>query len=105
MLEAAGGGGGTPWESMTVDKMQSLIQNADTEKQWSLVDGWTKSAQLLSEHRFQVQDYRENLAAAWPPEKSAAAAAYIGRLDALITNLSETYEASLANHDAISSAT
>ncbi|WP_433298101.1 hypothetical protein ACQP2F_42550 [Actinoplanes sp. CA-030573] len=105
MLEAAGGGGGTPWESMTIDKMQSLIQNPDTGAQWNLVDGWNKSAELLNEHRFQVQSYRDNLAAAWPPQKSSAAAAYIARLDDLIKNLTDTYEASLANHDAFSSVT
>jgi hypothetical protein len=53
---------------------------------------------------FQVQQYRESLATAWPPEKSSAAAAYITRLDALITNLNETYEAALSNHEAMSSA-
>jgi hypothetical protein len=105
MLEAGGGGGGTPWESMTLDKMQELIQNPNTDAQWDLVSGWQKSAELLSEHRFQVQEYRDNLAAAWPPEKSPASAAYLARLDELIKNLSDTYEASLTNHDAISSAT
>ena len=105
MLDGGGGGGGTPWESMTLDKMQELIQNPNTDAQWDLVSGWQKSAELLSEHRFQVQEYRDNLAAAWPPEKSPASAAYLARLDELIKNLSDTYEASLTNHDAISSAT
>ena len=105
MLDAGGGGGGTPWESMTLDKMQELIQNPNTDAQWDLVTGWQKSSELLSEHRFQVQEYRDNLAAAWPPERSAASAAYLARLDELIKNLSDTYEASLTNHDAISSAT
>lgn len=105
MLDAPGGGGGTPWESMTIEDMQRLIQNPDTDKQWDLVDGWKKSSELLGEHRFQVQDYRDNLAAAWPPERSAASAAYLARLDTLIANLTETYEAALSNYDAISAAT
>ncbi|MFI5889365.1 hypothetical protein ACIA5D_04510 [Actinoplanes sp. NPDC051513] len=90
---------------MTLDKMQELIQNPNTDAQWDLVSGWQKSSELLSEHRFQVQEYRDNLASAWPPEKSSASAAYLARLDELIKNLSDTYEASLTNHDAISSAT
>lgn len=102
---AAAGGGGTPWESMDLDTMQRLIQSPSTDKQWELVTGWQRSAELLSEHRFQVQDYRDNLASAWPPEKSAASAAYLGRLDELIANLTETYEATLANHDAMVAAT
>jgi hypothetical protein len=105
MLEAPGGGGGTPWESLTVDKMQELIQNPDTDKQWDLVAGWKKSAELISEHRWQVENYRDNLAAAWPPAKSKAAEEYITRLNVMIDNLKATYEAALANYDAVSRAT
>jgi hypothetical protein len=105
MLEAAGGGGGTAWELMTVETMYQVIHSADTGKQWDIVGGWQKSAELINEHQFQVKDYRDNLAAVWPPKKSAAAAAYLDRLDQLIANLKETYEATLANHDALSSAT
>jgi hypothetical protein len=59
---------------------------------------------LIGEHMFQVQQYRESLASAWPPAKSSAAAAYLTRLDALIANLNETYEAALSNHEAMASA-
>ncbi|MET0522860.1 MAG: hypothetical protein ABW156_12965, partial [Jiangellaceae bacterium] len=104
MLDA-GGGGGTSWSSMTMDEMQKLIQNPDVEKHWELLTGWRRSADLVNEHRAQVQSYRDNLAAAWPPGKSAAAAAYLSRLDDLIANLSETYEAAVANHTAFSTAT
>jgi len=100
MLEPGGGGGGTPWESMTLDLMQRLIQNPDIEAQWRLVGAWNKSAQLLGDHLWQLRDYRSNLAAVWSPQKSPAAAAYLRRLDELISNLSETYEASVANHRA-----
>ncbi|MEU4237877.1 hypothetical protein [Actinoplanes sp. NPDC026619] len=105
MLDAPGGGGGTPWESMTIDKMQELIRNPNTDKQWEIVDGWKKSADLILEHRFQVEGYKSNLMAAWPPDKSAASKAYVDRLDNLIAHLTETYEASLANYQAFSSAT
>jgi len=77
MLDGGGGGGGTPWESMTLEFMQQLIQNPNTDAQWQLASAWQKSADLLNEHKFQVQEYRDNLAAAWPPERSTAAAAYI----------------------------
>lgn len=105
MIEAAGGGGGTPWESMTLDKMQELIQNPDTDKQWDLVDGWKKSAELIDEHRWQVENYRDNLATAWSPKKSKAAQEYITRLNVMIDNLKATHEAALANYDAVSRAT
>ncbi|WP_203724928.1 hypothetical protein [Paractinoplanes durhamensis] len=90
---------------MTVDKMQELIQNPNTDGQWDLVTGWKRSAELINEHRFQVESYRDNLAAAWPPAKSKAADEYITRLNLMIDNLKATYEASLANYDAVSRAT
>lgn len=105
MLIADGGGGGTTWNSMSMDEMQRLIQNPDIEKHYDLVSGWQKSAELVNSHRFQVQSYRDNLAAAWPPKKSAASAAYLLRLDELIGHLTETYNAALANHDALAAAT
>jgi hypothetical protein len=105
MLDGGGGGGGTPWESMSLEFMRQLIQNPNTDAQWQLTSAWQKSADLLNEHKFQVQQYRENLATAWPPEKSTAAAAYLDRLDQLIKNLSDTYNASIANQAALSAAT
>jgi hypothetical protein len=106
MLEAAGGGGaGTDWWGMSMEMIQQLAQSPDIDAHYQIVDGWQKSADLVGEHMFQVQQYRESLATAWPPEKSSAAAAYLTRLDALIKNLNETYEAALSNHEALSSAT
>jgi hypothetical protein len=99
------GGGGTSWMSMSMEDMQRLIQNPDIEKHYDLVGGWRKSAELVSSHRFQVQSYHDNLAAVWPPEKSAASEAYLGRLKELIAYLTETHEAALANHDALAAAT
>jgi hypothetical protein len=102
---AADGGGGTNWSSMNVEQMQALIQNPDTTKYYELLTGWTQSHQLIIDHMSQVQGYRDSLAAVWPPEKSAASAAYLARLDELIANLNETYEAALTNHDAFAAAT
>ncbi|MCY1140788.1 hypothetical protein OWR29_22555 [Actinoplanes sp. Pm04-4] len=107
MLIAGGGGGagGTPWGMLTVEEMQVLIQNPDTDRHYELLTGWKRSADLLVEHQWQVKNYRDNLAAVWPPERNAASAAYISRLDELITNLNETYEAAISNHDAFAAAT
>src|SRR5690242_7021763 len=105
MLDTGDGGGGTPWESMTLDLMQRLIQNPDIEAQWQLVEAWNTSAQLLGDHLWQMQEYRDNLAAVWPPQKSPAAAVYLDRLDELIANLTETYEASITNHRAFTAVT
>jgi hypothetical protein len=104
MLEAAGGGGGTDWWGMSMEMIQKLAQSPDIDLQYQIVDGWQKSADLVAEHMGQVTDYRDALATAWPPEKSTASATYLARLDALIKNLNDTYEAALSNHEAMSSA-
>jgi hypothetical protein len=107
MLIADGGGGygGTDWMAMDVIQMWQAIQNQDTTAHYQILAGWRKSYELTLEHLSHVQSYRQNLAEAWPPEKSPASAAYLQRLDDLIANLQSTYDAAVANHDAFASAT
>ena len=107
MLTASDGGGygGTAWAGMSVPEMWEAIGNQDTTPHWQVVDGWRKSYELTLQHMAQVKSYRDNLASAWPPEKSPASAAYLERLDGLITHLQGTYDAAVANHSAFSSAT
>ncbi|HEY6649098.1 MAG TPA: hypothetical protein VI217_18595, partial [Mycobacterium sp.] len=107
MLVADGGGGygGTDWMGMDVIQMWQAVENQDTTAHYQLLTGWRRSYELTLEHLSQVQNYRQSLAEAWPPETSAASAAYIQRLDDLIANLQTTYDAAVANHDAFASAT
>ena len=107
MLDAGGGGGygGTSWANVTVLDMWLAIGNQETTPHWKLLNGWQKSYELTLQHMSQVKSYRENLATAWPPEKSPASAAYLQRLDDLIAHLQQTYDAAVANHSAFSSAT
>jgi hypothetical protein len=107
MLDAGGGGGngGTNWMTKNVIEMWQAIENQDTTPHYQALTGWQKSADLLLDHQRQVQNYRNSLAAAWPPERSPAAAAYLARLDTLIKSLQETYDAAVANHDTFGSAT
>ena len=107
MLIADGGGGygGTDWSAKDVVAMWQALENQDTTPHWQLVSGWRKSYELTLQHMSQVKSYRENLAAAWPPEKSPAAAAYLARLDQLIESLQATYDAAVANYGAFSGAT
>lgn len=107
MLDAGGGGGGggTSWSAMDVPTMWSTIETQETTPHWEMLTGWRRSFELISQHMSQVRNYRENLATAWPPEKSQASAAYIAELDDLLTNLQQTYDAAVANHTAFSTAT
>jgi hypothetical protein len=99
------GGGGTDWSSMSMDMMRLLIKTPDTAAYYSMLDGWKQSYELLNAHKWQVESYRDALAVAWPPKKSDAANAYVGRLNEMLANLDQTYEAALQNHRAFADAT
>jgi hypothetical protein len=107
MHDPGGGGGlgGTDWTARDVHQMWSVLANQETTPHWDLVSGWRKSYELTSQHLGRVKDYREKLAAAWPPERSPAAAAYVARLDALIDSLQRTYDAAVANYDTFGAVT
>ena len=101
MLDS-GGYSGTDWSTTEVIDMWLAICNQDTAPHWQVVSGWRKSYELTSEHLSAVKSYRKNLIDAWPPEKNAASAAYVERLDTLIDHLQQTYDSAVANHQALS---
>lgn len=105
MLDSGGISGGTNWWSLRVPEMWSMIERHDGAGHQHLIAAWKRSAELVLQHISGVQRYRESLAAAWPPERSAASAAYMERLDALILSLKDTHEAAVANHRALAGAT
>lgn len=101
-------GGGTfagDWYGKSVPTMWAALKDFDDAPHWTMVSAWRKSYELLLRHISQVKQYRDNLATAWPPHKSKAAAAYVQELNELIKNLEETYEAAISNHTALSTAT
>jgi hypothetical protein len=107
MLDAGGGGGGggTNWNASDMATMWATLANQDTAPHWKMLSGWQTSYELTWQHLNDVKRYKENLIGAWSPEKSPAAAAYVERLDTLITHLQGTYDAAVANHTAFSAAT
>jgi hypothetical protein len=107
MLDPSGGSGngGTNWYGKSVPDMWIAMANQQTDNHWTLLSGWRKSYELTLQHMSAVRNYRDNLAAAWPPDKSAASAAYLQRLDDLLANLQQTYDAAVANYSTFSTAT
>ncbi len=106
MHDVGGGGGygGTNWFAYDVRSMWSVISGQEADSHWDLVAGWRRSYELTGEHLGRMKTYRQNLAQAWPPEKNAAAAAYIAQLDEMIGNLQETYDAAAANYSTFATA-
>ncbi|MDI6099740.1 hypothetical protein QLQ12_14145 [Actinoplanes sp. NEAU-A12] len=100
-----GGTSGNSWVASSVTEMFEMLQSHDSGPQRQMSAAWKKSYELLFTHLSQVREYRDNLAAAWPPEKNKAAAAYVDELNGLIASLEETYAAAVSNHRALATAT
>lgn len=99
------GYGGTDWATRDLAQIWQAVATQDTGTHYELLTGWRRSYELVLQHLAQVENYRANLAIAWPPEKSVAAAAYLDRLDSLIAHLRDTYSAAVRNYGALSAAT
>lgn len=107
MIDAGGGptAGLTNWHNMDVATMWATLQDHQTDNHWRQVAGWRKTSELALTHLSRLREYRRGLAQAWPPEKSAAARAYLAELDQLIDTVQQTYDAAVANYTALSAAT
>ncbi|RKR88547.1 hypothetical protein BDK92_2875 [Micromonospora pisi] len=108
MLIADAGGdysGSTNWFNYDVKQMWKTLENQETDGHWQRVAGWRRTHELAGTHLSRLRAYREGLIQAWPPEKSAASKAYVERLDYLIDSVEQSFEAAVANRDALSGAT
>lgn len=93
-----GGYTGTDWHRHDVATMWQALDGQHTDNHWKLVSGWRRTAELTATHLSRLEHYRANLIAAWPPDRNAAAAAYVSRLDFLIQNVRATHEVAVANY-------
>ncbi|MFB9235197.1 hypothetical protein ACFFWC_06540 [Plantactinospora siamensis] len=109
MIDAHTGGGGHPgitdWAGWDVPGMWRMLADQDTGAQWRQVAGWRKTYELAGVHLTRLRGYRDRLAAAWPPERSPAARAYLDRLDQLIAGVAQTYDVASANYATAAAAT
>ena len=108
MRDDGGGGGGyagTNWFAHDTASMWRMLENQDTDNHWRHVSGLRKITELTSTHLWRLKEYREKLATAWPPERSPAAAAFVGRLDYLIAHVQQTHDVAAANYTTVSTAT
>ncbi|MEJ3742048.1 hypothetical protein WEI85_01935 [Actinomycetes bacterium KLBMP 9797] len=88
----------TDWRQHDVVSMWHTIENQQGDNHWKLVSGWRRTAELTAAHLQRLVDYRSQLAAVWSPERNAAAAAYVARLDFLITSVRATHDVAAANY-------
>lgn len=102
MSEVGDGTGGyrglTNWNLYDVPAMWRVLEPQRTDAQWRQVAGWRKTAELAQAHLGRLGIYRDALARVWPPERNAAARAYLTRLDHLIDSVAQTAEVASANY-------
>ncbi|MDT5040462.1 MAG: hypothetical protein QOE51_1447 [Actinoplanes sp.] len=104
MLDGGSGGySGTNWFGHDVVSMWQQVSSGATDAHYEVSLGWKRTAELTSTHLSRVTEYRNNLAAAWPPKQGSASEAYVAQLNMLITSLTETEKAASANYAAFSS--
>ncbi len=95
---------GTPWHSTDVPFMWSTVAHHSPDAYAAHLSGWHRTTELLSEHVSRMRAYRDNLALAWNPTRSPAAAVYLARFDTDIANAQATLDASIANYAAYTAA-
>ncbi|BCB79947.1 hypothetical protein GCM10022251_08640 [Phytohabitans flavus] len=97
-----GGQTRTSWFERDLPAMWRLLENQQSDDHWRLVAGWRKASELTATHLRRLEQYRTNLAEAWPPDRNAAASAYVARLDFLIENVRTTHDVAAANYTTLS---
>jgi hypothetical protein len=103
MLDTGGGGGSvaTPWYDYALPQMWQIVNGQNTDVLWQQATGWKNTTDLTSLHLYSLKEYKEQLAQAWPPERSEASSAYMAELDKLIASVQDTHDAASANYDAV----
>lgn len=99
--ESGSVGACTFWDTYSVPAMWAIISGQDTEAIWQQATAWRNTADLTSRHMSNLQQYKAQLAAAWPPEGSPASSAYLAEFDKLIASVKETHDAAAANYSAV----
>ncbi len=95
---------GTPWHTMDVPSIWATIAHHTPDAYATHLAGWRRTSELLSQHITRMRIYRDNLATAWNPTHSPAAATYLAHFDADLDNFQRTHDASVANYTAYAAA-
>jgi len=88
------------WGRYEVPQLAGFLSE-DLEAGWGHAVAWSGTAELADTYRARLQGVRDGLAAVWPPERSAAAAVYLGRLDSMIASLADVNETASVNYRAL----
>lgn len=89
------------WQHADVPAMWESAQSADTPIAWRQVTGWQTTYELLDQHQLTLRRCRDELAIAWPPERSQAARSFLGYMDALLVSIDQAKADAASNQMAL----
>lgn len=92
---------GTVWDRQDVPTMWSSAQAADTQMAWQQAAAWQRTYDLLYHQESRLRACRDELTAAWPPDRSPAAQGFVAYLDNLLSSISAAKENALANRSGL----
>ena len=90
----------TNWSSFDVPALAAMLAE-DHSLAWDQVMAWRTAYDLVSSESRRLGRARAELADAWPPEHSPAAATYIGYIDELAASMATTGDAAIANSNVL----
>jgi hypothetical protein len=77
----------TNWGAFNTPRLWAMVSDEDDPDAWRQVAAWGQVSVAVGDHRARLQQAREALAAAWPPESGSAAEAFVTELDTLIVRM------------------
>lgn len=89
------------WSRYDVPAVWAMLRDEGGSEAWAQVTAWRRTYELLAYHRLAVQRGRDELAAAWPPERGTASAVFLDYLDGLLASMDATSHQAVANAEAL----
>lgn len=86
----------TDWSRYDVPAVATMLSD-DYDHVWDQVLAWYTAHESICEHQAQLAKARAELAEAWPPERSPAAATYLQQVDDLHASMVATAEIAMTN--------
>jgi hypothetical protein len=74
----------TNWGAFNTPRLWAMVSEEDDPDAWRQVAAWSQVSVAVGDQRARLQQAREALATAWPPEPGSAAEAFVTELDTLI---------------------
>jgi len=90
----------TDWSGFDVPSIAGMLAD-DQGDAWDQVTAWRAAYETISDHRSQLTRARAELADAWPPHSSPAAASYLNYVESLEYSMSATAEIAITNSSAL----